>query len=388
VKLLHVIPSVGPLRGGPSQIVLDMCARLATAGLDVTLATTNDNGPGHLNVPLETPIQQDGYIIIYFRRTAREYTFSWAITGWLARHSADYDFVHVHAAFSYTATITPILARLRSVPYAVTPHGILGRWGLQARRSLAKRLSIALVERPALNHARFVHATSALEARELQAQGLRAPLEVIHLGIDVPPQDHYPPADREQVFPGQQGRTIVLFLGRFHPKKGLDLLLSALARAAVQQPDLILALAGDGDPSYVAWLRDEVCRLNIEDRVFWMGFLRSEEKHAALAHCDIFALPSYSESFGVSVAEAMLYAKPVLISDQVAIAEVIEAAKAGLVRPCSVESFADGLLQLARNPALRDALGLRAAQLAQEEFSMAVMADRLMHAYERYSATP
>ena len=385
MKLLHVIPSVGPLRGGPSQIVLDMCERLAAAGLDVTLATTNDNGPDRLNVSLRQEIDQDGYKVIYFHRIAREYTFSWDITGWLARHITNYDFVHIHAAFSYTATISSILARVRHVPYAVTPHGILGQWGLRARRSLAKQLSIALIERPMLNDARFVHATSPVEARELEQLGVRAPLHMIHLGINVPAHNYRGSMERASIFSGRQEQTIVLFLGRFHSTKGLDLLLPAFAHAACQQPDLVLALAGDGDASYVAWLRDEVHRLNIEDRVLWTGFLRGEEKYAALAHCDIFVLPSYSESFGMSVAEAMFYAKPVLISDQVAIAEVIEAAKAGLVRPCSVESFADGLLQLARNPALRDTLGLRAAQLAQEEFSMAIMIDRMMHAYEQYS---
>jgi glycosyltransferase involved in cell wall biosynthesis len=384
MKILQVIPSVGPLRGGPSQVVLDMCRGLAKAGVDVTLATTDDNGPEHLDVPLGQMIDQHGYKVIYFRRTTSEYTFSWSITAWLARHIHDYDFLHTHAAFSYTPAVSAFWAAVRGVPYAITPHGILGQWGFQSRRSWAKRVSFALVEKQILNRARFVHATSPHEARELEQLGICAPIEMIYLGIDMPTIEQDTAADRERIFPGRQNQTIVLFLGRFHPIKGLDLLLPAFAQALRQQPNLLLALAGDGDEAYVAWLKAEVQRLEIENHVLWMGFLSGGDKRRALAGCDIFVLPSYSESFGVAVLEAASVGAPVIVSDQVAIHSEVAQSGAGIVVPCEVDALTHSMLKLAQDSSLRESMSANARALAFKKFSLDQVTSFLIRSYEQY----
>src|SRR5438876_3675068 len=101
MKVLHVIPSVGPLRGGPSEILRTMTSGLATAGITVEVATTDDNGRGRLNVPVTEAIFDGGVTYRYFPRQARFYTFSWPLTVWLARHVREFDLVHIHALFSY-----------------------------------------------------------------------------------------------------------------------------------------------------------------------------------------------------------------------------------------------------------------------------------------------
>ncbi|MCZ7544618.1 MAG: glycosyltransferase [Anaerolineae bacterium] len=230
MKILHVTPSIGPLRGGPSRAVLDMCRGLAQAGADVTLATTDDNGPGRLGAPPGPALAQDGYRILYFRRTTRAYTSSVGLTVWLARHLHEYDLAHLHAAFTYAPLPAAWLARRRGVPYVVTPHGILGAWGVCARRARAKRLSLALVERPILDRAACVHATSAREAEGLRALGLCAPVATVHLGVDAPPLEAVARGAPPPPFP--PGRVALLFMGRFHAVKGLDLLLPGVRPGA------------------------------------------------------------------------------------------------------------------------------------------------------------
>src|SRR5437762_2322947 len=130
-KVLHVIPSVGPLRGGPSEVIRTMVRGLAETGLEVHVATTDDNGRGRLDVPLGVPVPEDGATYWYFSRQTRFYNFSWPVSRWLAGHVQQYDLVHIHALFSYTTLPAAVYSRRLGVPYIIRPLGTLNRWGMQ-----------------------------------------------------------------------------------------------------------------------------------------------------------------------------------------------------------------------------------------------------------------
>src|SRR5205823_4135109 len=148
-------------------------------------------------------------------------------------------------------------------------------------------------------------------------------------------------------------------------KKGLDLLLRAFAIVASQLPDASLMLAGDGDPEFVRSLKTEAAALKIDSKVAWVGFLRGDEKRAALADADVFVLPSYSENFGIAVAEAMAAGLPVIVSNQVGIHAEIAEAGAGLVVPCEVEELARALVYLLKNPEARRSMGEKGKTVAR-----------------------
>src|SRR5437867_7180076 len=99
-KILHVIPSVGPLRGGPSAMLRSLAQSLSREGVETHVATTNDNGPETLRVPCGVPVLEDGVTYWYFPRQSRFYTFSWPLGVWLSRHVSDFDAIHIHALFS------------------------------------------------------------------------------------------------------------------------------------------------------------------------------------------------------------------------------------------------------------------------------------------------
>src|SRR5579863_9932469 len=103
MNILHVIPSAGPLRGGPSFVLQAMARGLVARGCNVDVATTDDNGRERISVPLERPVIVDGVRYWYFPRQTRFYTFSWPLFRWLAKHAADYDLIHIHALFSFPA---------------------------------------------------------------------------------------------------------------------------------------------------------------------------------------------------------------------------------------------------------------------------------------------
>lgn len=370
-----------------------MARGLARAGMTVDIATTDDNGPDHLSVPLEQPVVGDGYTVWYFPRQSRFYTFSGPLTSWLAQHSRDYEVVHIHAVFSYAALPAAIFARLAGVPYIVRPLGVLNRWGMQNRRPWLKRLSFNLIERQLLAWAALIHFTSEQEKTEAAELGLSTPSIVLPLGIDVPelnragvPADWY-----TKRFPALAGRTILLFLSRIDPKKGLDLLLEAFAEAHRQQPHLALVLAGEGAADFVGKLQAQVERLQLAADVVWAGFIAGSDKAAALAGADVFVLPSYSENYGIAVVEAMAAGVPVVISDQVGLSSDVGDAQAGLVVPCEMTPLTQALMELGQDSDRRKYMGQQGRALVQERFSTTVATQRLIEVYNQlaqHSGTP
>jgi glycosyltransferase involved in cell wall biosynthesis len=379
MKILHVIPSIGPLRGGPSSVIRDLAKGLAAEGAAVEIATTDDNGRGRLAVPLGVPVAEGGVTVRYFRRQTRFYTVSWPLTRWLLNHVRDYDLVHIHALFSYPSIAAALCCIRSRIPYIVRPLGTLNHWGMNNRRPWLKQISLRLVERRILTHAAAVHYTSQQEEQEA---ALLAPLS---RGVIIPNPVSPPSEDARRgwlraTYPHLKDRRIILFLSRLDEKKGLDLLLDAFAEARRHMPNAMLVIAGDGPRKFVDGLRARVARLRIEDAVVWTGFLQGPERDGVLEDADVFVLSSYSENFGVSVVEAMRSGLPVIVSDQVGIHQEIARVEAGIVVPCSVDPLAKAMIRLITDRAFAAETGRRARRFA-EQYSTQSVAKRLLEAY-------
>jgi glycosyltransferase involved in cell wall biosynthesis len=326
----------------------------------------------------------------YFKRQTAFYTFSWPLNRWLARHTGDYDLVHVHALFSYPSVRAACWAERRGVPCIVRPLGVLNRWGMERRRPWLKRLSFRLIERRLLTRASRIHYTSDDERREAMRLGVPGDRAVVlPMGIDLTPFTT-PSGSRwlRERAPHLADRTIVLFLSRLDPKKGLDLLLRAFARVGTGAPRMALLIAGAGEPRFEAAMRREAAELGIERDVFWVGFLHGEDKVAALGAADIFVLPSHSENFGIVVVEAMAAGVPVVISDRVGIHREVEAAGAGVVVRCEVAVIADAIRQLGDDATARKTAGERGRRLAEQRFSADAMISGTLEMYREILAVP
>src|SRR5437588_3138127 len=160
IRALHVIPSLSQKHGGPSYAVRAMARALAGVDVDVTIATTDDDGDdARLKVPIGQPINEDAATIYYFRRNILPYKVSFGLARWLKANVAEFDIVHVHALFSFCSTTAARAARRHRVPYIIRPLGVLNRWGLENRRAFLKQISLRLVELPILRDAAAIHYT-------------------------------------------------------------------------------------------------------------------------------------------------------------------------------------------------------------------------------------
>jgi glycosyltransferase involved in cell wall biosynthesis len=359
-----------------------MTRALAAAGLEVHVATTDDNGASRTVLPKTLPVIENGVKYWIFPRQTSFYLFSLPLTRWLWRHTAEYDVVHIHALFSYASVAAAICARIARVPYVVRPLGTLNQWGMSNRRRRLKKLSFFWMESRILKSAALVQYTSEQEALEARQLGVHQHQLVIPNPVDFTA----PAAGRRGEFrsthPELAQKTLILFLSRFDRIKGLDLLLPAFAGVLKHHPEAILILAGDGAPAFVTELRDLSRRLGIEAAVVWTGFLGGDDKCALFADADLFVLPSYSENFGVAAVEALGAGLPAIVSDQVGIHAEVSAAGAGLVVKCAVAPLEAALLEMLRDPRIRRRMGDNAIRLARR-YSPDAVARQLVEAYVR-----
>jgi glycosyltransferase involved in cell wall biosynthesis len=361
-------------------MVRQLAAGLARSGIETHVATTDDNGPTRLRVPFGRPIEQDGVTYWYFPRQTRFYTFSWPMSLWLSRHVDDFDLVHIHALFSYATLPAAFFAYRHDVPYVVRPLGTLNEWGMQNRRPWLKRLSFRLLESRVIQRAAVVHYTSDQERTEAEKLHVSGHAAVIPNAVPDSRARRTTGAFRAG-HPWLRGRRIVLFLSRLDRKKGLDLLLQGFVRSRRHSPEAALVIAGDGQPEYVAALKRQAESLGIAGDVLWTGFLEGENKDAAMADADVFVLPSYSENFGIAVAEAMAAGLPVIVTDQVGIYRDVAEARAGLVVRCDAGELSQALVRLLCDSTLRTSMGRNAKRLATAKYSQSAVTGKIIDVY-------
>ncbi|MFN2508809.1 MAG: glycosyltransferase [Chthoniobacterales bacterium] len=392
LKVLHVIPSVSPKRGGPSAALPVLVRILVEAGMDVTVATTDDDGSGaRRQVPLQQAIvEKDGGTYFYFPRQFTFYTASWPLRRWVLSHVREFDIVHVHALFSFPSVIAARAARRASVPYVIRPLGVLNRWGLANRRRTLKSGSLRLIELPLIRHAAAMHYTSAREKQEAEAVNPAVALTraaIISLAVDCD-GDADEGARFYTRFPEAAGRQVLLFLSRIDPKKGIELLLEAFASLRGEFPDALLVIAGDGEVPYVRQLHAAAERLSIDQHVLWPGFLSGADKRAAFRAATMFVLPSHSENFGIAAAEALAAGVPVLLSDQVAVADDVREAGAGVVVPCDSKAIATGIRRLLTDSVTRASFSAKGQDLARARYSTQSVQAALVNLYASLTRRP
>ena len=186
-------------------------------------------------------------------------------------------------------------------------------------------------------------------------------------------------------FPLLAGTKPVLFLSRLNFKKGLDVLIPAFRKAHDADPALRLVIAGPDD-GYEATARALVAQHKLESQTLWIGMLNGRDKLAAFVDCALFALPSWSENFGIAIVEAMACGAPVAISDRVNIWREIESAGAGLVSPPEIDAVAAHILLLANDPGRAKRMGEAGRKLAAERYDWAKIAERLENVYREVAS--
>lgn len=344
MRLLRVIATLDPRHGGPAAGLRAITPELSRLGHHTTFVSL-DAPDGVPPLGFDAPVHALG--------PARGgYAYSARLEPWLREHAESFDAITVHGLWQHHGRAVHRVMRRSPIPYFVFPHGMLDPWFRHTYplKHAKKWIYWQLCERHVLRDAAAVFFTCE-EERRLARQSF-SPYScnerVVAYGTAAPDSD----ADGQQVswrasMPDLTGVPYWLFLGRIHPKKGVDLLLRAYGQfaAGISTPPPALVLAGPcSDPNYRKTLEAEISQLPGRCRVIWAGMLEGARKWGALRDAEVFVLPSHQENFGIAVAEALAVGTPVLISRKVNIWEEIESEGAGFAAVDDVAGTL-GLLQ-------------------------------------------
>ena len=382
-RMLEVISHLDPRLGGMSTVVPRLSSEIAERyKFDVELCIFRGPAEQEMALPQGPAGNSVRHSVWPCSRAA--WLRDSALRGNFRSLLAQVDGVHIHGLWETSVTVAARLARAAGKPYVVSAHGMLEPWAL-ANKALKKRIYSALLERTNLQGAACLHALTETEAEDYRRFGCRQPIAVIPNGVDAPES-----ADATlflERFPDLAGKKILLFLGRIHFKKGLDLLVSAWAAIAKRFPDAIVVLAGPDSENSLAPVQKLIEEYGITNRVVFTGMLDAGLKWSALAAATCFVLPSYSEGLSVAVLEALSMGVPVIASEQCHIPEV-EASGAGWIITTEVHPLQLALTSVLENaPPVNAQIGQRGQSLA-EAYRWQVVAGKMAELYGWISGGP
>jgi glycosyltransferase involved in cell wall biosynthesis len=372
LRIAHVTPSYYPAvrYGGPIVSVHGLCKALAARGHDVEVFTTNVDGDGASAAPLDAPVDLDGVKVHYFEAGVGRRLFrAPALARALKREIVRFDVAHLHSVFLWPTTAAARIARLHSTPYVLSPRGMLVPELIEAKSRWLKRAWILAFEKANVAGAASVHVTADLEARRLRELGFRSRrIEVAPNGVEA--LDFLDEAE-----PRRTRR--VLYLGRLSWKKRLD----CLIRALVHAPEAELTVCGFDDEGLRPRLEALARKLGLDDRIRWLDPVTGAEKWALIRSCDLFALPSSQENFGVAALEALACGRPAVVAPGVGLAEAIVGAGAGLCVESEPRALGSALAALLADEAARMRMGEAGKALARCQYSWEAVAARMERIY-------
>jgi glycosyltransferase involved in cell wall biosynthesis len=365
MTIAFVLPHLADRFGGPVTVVKGIGSRLAKRGHEVSCWGTVDSNEGES--PASLP-NAHGYPVHWPRSWYR----SRGLATGLSVAASDIDLMHVSLLWLYPPYIASRIAGARHIPYILAPSGTLERWALKKRRLkwLKKAIYLNITARTTMDGAACLHACSGKEAENFRAVGYKGPIAIIPNGIDASEFAPGEPAEAEAYWPRLKGRPVVAFMSRLSQEKGLDILVPLWAEMIKSRSyrDAILVIAGPDDRGYAKRVEAMVDRYGIGSHVMLPGMIQGQKKLALLRRADIFILPSYSENFGIVVAEALACGTPVITTTGTPWQELQEVDAGRWVLPSRPE-LAQALRELLdMSQSQREAMGQRGRTLVEQNY--------------------
>ena len=352
--------------GGPVTIVKKQGRVLAGMGHDVSYWA-----PGGRADRQEAAGSEGLHVYRY------DWPRSWCRSKGLARGLSasvqSFDVMDISELWLHPTYAAGRIAHAKGVPYILRPAGALEPWRLRngCFRRLKKKMYLELMGRPAVERAACLQAASPQEVESFRQAGYRGPVTIIPAGVDL---DLFEPGDSsesDEFWPELKNRPVVLFMSRLSPEKGLDLLIPLWAEY-VKSParrDAVLVVAGPDYRGYGKTVARMIRECGAGSHVRMTGMVQGRRKLALLRRADVFVLPSYSENFGIVVAEALACGTPVITTTGTPWSQLQEVDAGRRVPPTRPE-LAEALGELlTMSASQRNAMGQRGRALIEAKYT-------------------
>ncbi|RZJ78473.1 MAG: glycosyltransferase, partial [Flavobacterium sp.] len=366
MKIIQISAAYKPayIYGGPTMSVAKLCESLGgwkdgdTGSSDVPkfdswidkltlkVFTTTANGKNELEVEPNQIKIVDGVEVTYFKRLTKDHThFSpallWALRNEILRCNQNGKsnelIIHIHAWWNLVSVLSCAVAFWYKMPVVLSPRGMLTSYTQTNRNSFTKNLIHKLIGKRLLNYC-HIHATSEQEKQDILSIINPKSIEVISNLVEF---NNHLVTNNEQPTSNIEIPIIpykLIFLSRIEEKKGLELLFDSLA---LLDFDLILTIAGTGNETYILSLKNKATHLKLDHKISWLGQVKNEDKFDLLSKNDVMVLTSYNENFANVVIESLSVGTPVILSNQVGLANYVTENNLGWITELDVHSVAN-----------------------------------------------
>lgn len=412
MKIIQIVAAYKPayIYGGPTMSVSKLCEALveeerpntkdqapkskaqetrnneqgdaSDAKLEIEVFTTTANGKQELKVKANESTAVDGVKVTYFKRITKDHThFSPALLKGLRKeilrntqHNKQL-VIHIHAWWNLVSIFSCSLAKWYNIPVILSPRGMLTAYTSGNRNSGMKGIIHKVIGKRLLAYC-HIHATSEKEKEDVLAFIQPKSITVIPNMVELPIIEERMTINqnRKNTIVDQTSIFQMIFLSRVEEKKGLELLFDALAKLPFNWQ---LTIAGTGEENYIESLKLKAEELKISSPITWLGHVNNEQKFQLMADHDLLVLTSYNENFANVVIESLSVGTPVLLSDQVGLADYVAKNNLGWVTSLEKNHIMEKINQAYQN--IRNNTEIRA--IAIENIRSDFAEDRLIEKY-------
>jgi glycosyltransferase involved in cell wall biosynthesis len=383
MKIMYICSYYKPAYayGGPVSGVSALLEALVSMGVDVNVFTTDANGNERLNVSYDGFTNIDGVEVYYHPRGADRISKSAFHSSQLIqnvkRKVKNYDVVLVDGLWSSFLPTSVENARAFKKPVVVLFHGQLMPWARNFK-AIKKAIYLNLVARPAINKSTAIYCETSVEYQGLKNLDLTRPVFIVPFGIDS--SQFTMPIEKgflRKRFALDQDASILIQVGRLHQVKSPELSVAALG--LLKRSNVHLVFVGPDEEGLMPALLQQARSYNCEKQVHFTGLIERNDVIRALVDSDLFMMPSLMECFGMAALEAMAAGVPILTSDSVPVGHAAALKNAGVVARGNPEAFALEIAGLLDDRVALGNMGMRAREVAQNEFDIKIVAKRLIN---------
>jgi glycosyltransferase involved in cell wall biosynthesis len=363
MKITHCISSIDKNSGGTTTACIDLVDKLKDSLDFVCLYAVNSTNPVKYSIKNGEVFLANPSFIGYSKELEQKL------------NKVCVDVFHGHGLWDLSIHQMSLIAKKRQTPYIITPHGMLEPWSLMQGK-LKKKIALKWFQYKDLAKATCIHATAPSELKNIRALGFKNPIAMIPNGVNI---SEFPVKLPVKINKPKK----ILFLSRIHVKKGIENLIEAWKLIPLEnRENWIVEIVGNGDDTYIQSLKNKIISEKLNEQIEIKKPVFGEDKIKLFREASLFVLPTFSENFGIVIAEALASYTPVITTKGTPW-EDLEIHKCGWWIDIGVKPLKIALEEaIAFNDKTFIEMGANGRKLIEDKYSMQFVAEQMLQLYQ------